>query len=324
LPSGKQWHTISPASSGTPLHRQAAARRYGQSALSMHARDLVELAAIVAAHGPVLVRGRQQLSATSLQQYWTASKCRLDRWGRSLKGFVSYAADVTGRRREAQWPLVRGVLEEILTGEVLTRVWTAVLSAHDRQHGGEEAEAIARSVLLGHLEARHRVLTLLARTAVIEAEGAVKLNYLRRRTERWADLLVGYLVGLEDVSQFAVDPQRARDFAEDLRYRSNLQGGRHTWPLVLASLRTAFGEGLGSVSPNADLNAEIASSILACFQPELFDSTGLLRSLWLVRLANVTNDAQGMVEDLLALDVPMTDGGPLEVGREERLRRFRR
>jgi len=300
----------------------------------MHARDLVELAAIVAAHGPVLVRGSQHLSGTSLEQYWTASKCRLDRWGRSLKGFVSCAADASPPargylaarvpRRQAQWPLVRGVLEEILTGEVLTRVWTAVLCAHDRQHGGEDAEAVARSVLIGHLEARHRVLTLLARSAVIEAEGAVKLNHLRRRTERWTDLLIGYLVGLEDVSQFAVDPQRARDFAEDLRYRSSLQGGRHAWPLVLASLRAAFGEGLCAVSPNADLNTEIASSILACFQPELFDSTGLLRSLWLTRLANVTDDAQGLVEELLALDVPKTGEGPLAVGREDRLRRFRK
>jgi hypothetical protein len=290
----------------------------------MHARELVELAAIVSAHGPVLVRGTRHLSATSLEQYWTASKCRLDRWGRSLKGFVSYAEDVGEQRRQAQWPLVRGVCEEILTGEVLTRVWTAVLCAYDRQHGDEEAGAVARSVLTGHLEARHRVLTLLVRSPVIEAEGAVKLNHLRRRAERWTDLLVGYLVGLEDVSQFAVDPERARDFAEDLRYRSNLQGGRHAWPLVLASLRAAFGEGLCAVSPNADLNAAIASSILACFQPELFDSTGLFRSLWLTRLANVTNDAQGMVADLLALDLPKSGEEPPAVGREDRLRRFRK
>jgi hypothetical protein len=57
---------------------------------------------------------------------------------------------------------------------------------------------------------------------------------------------------------------------------------------MLASVRASFREGLCPVSPNADLNARIASSILACFQGELFDSTGLLRSLWLTRLANVT------------------------------------
>ena len=290
----------------------------------MHARELVELAAIVSAHGPVLVRGHRQLSAASLQQYWTASKCRLDRWARSLKGFATYADGAGPQRRRAQWPLVRAVLEEILTGEVLTRVWTAVLCAHDRHHHSDTAEAVARSVLIGHLEARHRVLTLLVRSPMIETEGAVKLNHLRRRTERWTDLLVGHLAGLDKVSQFAVDPQRARQFAEDLRYRSNSPAGRQAWPLMLSSLRAAFGEGLRSISPSADLNAQIASSILACFQPELFDSTGLFRSLWLTRLANVTDDAQGMVEDLLALEasVPNVERSGESLSREERLGRF--
>ena len=34
-----------------------------------------------------------------------------------------------------QWPFVRGALEEVLTGEVLTRVWTAVLCLYDRRRG---------------------------------------------------------------------------------------------------------------------------------------------------------------------------------------------
>jgi len=265
----------------------------------MHARELVELAAIVSAHGPVLVRGSHQVSATGIEGYWTASKCRLDRWARSLKGF-SAATDPQQRRR--QWPNVRGVLEEIITSEVLTRVWTAVLCAHDWHRAVDQAEPVARSVLIGHLEARHRVLSLLVRGTAMDAEAAVKLNRLRQRAERWTDLLVGYLLGLHDVRQFAVDPDRAEDFAADLRYRSDLTGGRHAWPLVLASLRAAFRQGLSPGSPNADLNAQIATSILACFPPELFDSTGLFRSLWMLRLTNVADDAQGMVEELLATD----------------------
>ena len=286
----------------------------------MHARELVELAAVVSAHGPVLVRGTGQLSASGIEQYWTASKCRLDRWNRTLK---SFSGSVDPHRRQAQWPFVRSVLEEILTGEVLTRVWTAVLCAHDRHHRIEQAEAVARSVLIGHLEARHRVLTLLVRSPGIDAEGAVKLNHLRRRTERWTDLLIGYLSGLDDVSEFAVDPARAKDFAEDLRYQGKLQGGRHAWPLVLASLRTAFKQGLCAVSPNADLNAKIATSILSCFQPELFDSTGLFRSLWILRLCNVTEDAQGLVEDLLTLGpAAPADEAPLSARPADRLRRY--
>ncbi len=289
----------------------------------MHARELVELAAIVSAHGPVLIRGTRQLSNTSIEQYWVTSKCRLDRWGRSLKDFSDEADDPNPRRREQRWPRVRGVLEEIITGEMLTRAWTAVLCAHDRFHGTSQTESVARSVMIGHLEARHRVLNLLVRGPGIDAAEAVRLNHLRRRSERWIDLLVGYLTGMHDVAEFATDPDRAKEFAEDLRYQSHLKGGRHAWPLVLASLRTAFRKGLHPISPNADMNAKIASSILSCFQPELFDSTGLFRSLWLTRLSNITTDAQGMLEDLLSLESPSsrTNRVPLSTRLEDRLGR---
>jgi len=289
----------------------------------MHARELVELAAIVSAHGPALVRDSQPISASSVEQYWTASKCRLDRWGRSLREFADEAGGDSSQSRQSRWPSVRGVLEEVLTGEVLTRVWTALLCAHDRARGTDVAEPIARSVLIGHMEARHRVLTLLVRGPGIDAEAAVKLNHLRRRTERWTDMLIGYLTGLHDVSEFAVDPDRAKEFAEDLQYRSDLKGGRHAWPLVLTSLRAAFRQGLGEISPNADLNAQIGAAILSCFQAELFDSTGMFRSLWLTRLCNATDDAQGLVDDLLALEQTAAVGkAPTENRLEDRLRRY--
>ncbi len=263
----------------------------------MHARELVELAAIVSAHGPLLVEGVERLSPSSLEEYWTASKIRFDRWGHSLRTFIAQADD--SQWHKAHWPYMSGVLEEILTGEVLVRVWTAVLCAHDRQQGAEDADPIARSVMSGHMEARHRVLTLLVRGPGVEAEAAVKLNHLRRRVERWTDMLIGYLLGLHNSREFAVDQRRAQEFSTDLHYQCRHPGGRHAWPLVLASLRASFQHGLTPASPNADLNGRIASSILSCFPAELFDATGLFCSMWLMRLINAANDAQGMIDQLL-------------------------
>ncbi len=242
----------------------------------MHARELVELAALVSAHGPVLIRSGKPIAAASIEQYWTASKVRLDRWAGGLRKFAA-AAEADARRCQTRWPEFRGVLEEILSGEMLTRVWTAVLCAYDRHRHGDEAVPAARSVMIGHMEARHRVLTLMVRGPGIDAEAALKLNRLRRRTERWTDLLVGHLAGDYAVSEFAFDPQRAQDFAEDLRDRSARQGGRYVWPLVLASLGTAFRQVLSAESPNAELNARIAAGILSCFPADLFDSSGLMR-----------------------------------------------
>ena len=45
----------------------------------MHARDLVELAAIVASNGESLIAGDREIPKTSLEQYWAASKCRCSR-----------------------------------------------------------------------------------------------------------------------------------------------------------------------------------------------------------------------------------------------------
>ena len=106
--------------------------------------------------------------------------------------------------------------------------------------------------------------------------------------------------GTHDVSEFAVEPNRAKDFAADMSGR----GGRQAWPLIMASLRAAFQRGLSPESPNADLNGRIAAAILACFPLELFDSTGLVRSLWMMRLNNVAKDMQGMIEELLAAEPP--------------------
>jgi hypothetical protein len=265
----------------------------------MHARELIDLAAVVAAHAPALIRAAGDIPEESTEAYWVASKCRLDHWSRALKRFSGGEAlsSPAGRR------LFRGVLEEILASEVLTRVWTAAMCVYDRARRADTMEPVARSILIGHMEARHRVLTVLVSRNGLSAEEAIQLNALRDRTERWADVLVGYLASEYDVSQLAVDPERARDFADDFAHQRHQRGGRYAWPLLLASLRSAFQQSFAAESPAPELNTQVAASILACFPAEVFDGTGQIVSAWLLRISHVTSEAEGMVESLLA-EVP--------------------
>ena len=265
----------------------------------MHSGELVQLAALVATHAAGLIERRYGVPPSSLQTYWIASKCRLDRWQRSLRQFAADAKTLPTRTR---WKSVRPVVEEILLSEMLTRVWTGVLTAYDHHQQHREAEPIARSVLLGQLEARRRALILLMHAPGVLVEDAVALNRLRRKSERWTDLLLANLPAPCDLDDLAIEPQRARDFAADLR--EDATGGRRwqAWPLMLASLQTAFEAETLTKSPNADLNEQIATSILACFPSELFDSTGLLSSLWMVRLRQATDDAQGMLDELWVME----------------------
>lgn len=257
----------------------------------MQARELVELAALTSLHGPLLIGSETPLPQTSLERYWSASKCRLERWGRAIRAAQDSVGPHTSQQRRQNCAL----LEEVLTGEVLARVWTAVLVAHDRQTGADTG-AIARSVLDGQLEARNRALTILVRGSVVGSQHSIYLNRLRRRAESWSDLLVGNLNTREDVSEFGSDAERTRQFTLDYQATD-----RHGWPVLLASLRASFST-LELPSPNADLNSAIGASVISFFQPDLFDSTGLLRSLWMSRLQQTTDETQGLLDELFAVD----------------------
>jgi hypothetical protein len=266
----------------------------------MNSREMLELAALASCHGPLLLEPPTEISQAMLEQYWSASKCRLDRWGRTLKNATHSAK---GPRARAALPstYLYSVIEEILASEVLTRVWTAVLAGHDRLLGRQETECIATSVLSGHLEARHRALKLLVEGPGISAHEAVQLNRVRRRAECWSDLLVGHIAAVAPVADFAVQPERAREFAADRNQERHVPADV-SWKLLTAALRAAFRQGITSFAPNADTNVLIAGSILACFPSERFDSTGLLASARMLRLQRATADIELRIEELFAED----------------------
>jgi hypothetical protein len=265
----------------------------------MHVRELVELGALVAAQGSVSIRPSDDLLERHVEDYWLASRCRLDRWGIAIKNFSTLTQTTTP---EEVWDDVRPTIEEILVSELLTRTWSAVACASDQLRGTGQLEPIVRSVMGGHLEARNRALSLLVFGRGLDVEQAVSLNRLRKRTERWTDMLLGHLLPAFDVAEFAFDASRSSDFASDLEHENKHTPPAQTWNLILASLRAAFQHGLSDCSPNADLNERIAAGVLACFRSELFDSSPLAKSLWLARMTQTADDAQDLIDNLVELE----------------------
>lgn len=269
----------------------------------MHTRELIELGALVAVHSSTLLSRTEPWPelGTDIQRYWTTSKCRLDRWSRMLRTYSDEIQSAAGDHRRVLWQQIRPTLEEILTGELLTRIWSAFTNTLDLRRGVSELEPVARSVHIGHLEARNRALSMMVYGQGFGIEEAVALNRLRRRVERWTDLLLGVLGGVEHAADLAFDIHRVRQFANDPPLESS-SSDLLPQQLIFASLRAAFQNGLSSASPNADLNEQIAAAILGCLPPESFDSLGLPKSLWLMRLSSVTAEMQGLIDQLLALD----------------------
>lgn len=272
----------------------------------MHARDLVDLAALVSRHAELLVE--QRLVAADLEEYWVASKARFDRWARALRQLAD-----APQPTEA----VLSLADEILTGELLARIWLAAAKAVDQRHQQCEVEPIARSIYLGQIEASNRLLKLMT-GGVIAGDALKKAQAIRQRTERWCDVLLSQLPPEWPTAELAVDAERFADFAAE--YQQLPDRRATTWALIETALGSAFPPP-GPASPNADLNARLAGGVLACLTPEVFATTGLLRSLWSLRLLKVASDAEDMLGELANLDgVPFVRSSFARPARAQRRR----
>lgn len=265
----------------------------------MQARQLLEVGALVALHGPIFANAQQaHVPPGAMERYWAVSKCRFDRWQRALAPWMQSPSTVSRRA----WPRARAVAEEVLVSEVLTRTWTAAAAAYDRARGEADVYPIAHSVFLGHQEARQRVLRLIVQGPGLDVTEAVELNRLRRRLERWCDVLLAYLRPHTDVSELAFEGDRVDDFAADLPVGGISGEMSLAWQLMFASMRSSFASFEAIHIPNGDLNRVIAGSVLGCLNEDLFDGTGLAKSLWIERISRVADDTQGMIDELMVLD----------------------
>jgi hypothetical protein len=273
----------------------------------MQSCNLVELAALISAETPGLLRTEGRFSAAGIDAYWTASKCRLDRWSRRLR--LARDGDGAGSNssilgEKSCW----ATCTEILTSEILTRVWTAAAAAADRAVQISELWPVSHSILFGHQEARRRVLNLIAAGHERDERSAGQLDQLRRVCERWTDLLLAPLAELCDLEPVAHNPSRAADFARDRLDERKSGVVSKAREILNASLKSTFRRSSAAPSLNADLNAQIASAIFACLNLERLEAAGVrLESLtygWLFqsRVMNLAAGAESLVAGLLAED----------------------
>jgi hypothetical protein len=281
----------------------------------MHAAELVDLAGVIATHASALVNAAHSLPTVELERYWTACRCRIDRWGLALAAVKDERADRVDVRAVSSnhWPLI----DEILSGEILTRVWAAILAKHDLKHGITDGEPIGSSVQLAHIEIRFRTMSLFSDARHFPLSDVVRLNRLRRQCERWTDVLLAQMSPIGDLAAYAHDIERMRDYADSAKQAQPARAEQVRWSLLLTSLHAAFERSMRHSSPNDDLNRQIAAGILGCYQPELFDGSGVLRAAWVSRLTTIVDDAETIVDEYLAASHSTSSEN-----QKRRLRRF--
>jgi len=262
----------------------------------MHATQLAEIGGWLAINSNDFIHNHPTTNMKSAMRYWAASKCRLQRWQAALKVFEDDFANPCEMHNP--WHALETVVQEILISEILTRVWTAVLVEHDRVLEHHEMQSIGHSVFIGHLEARNRALRLILNHRDSNAEAFDRLDEMRRRMERWTDLLLSRTSDLETGLKFGFDENRIRDFAQD-RPVDGSEQQIHAQKLFLASLSSSLKRGVTKWSANPDLNREIGAGVLSCLPGDRFDTVGLPKSIMLMQMEQVHNDTHEMVNQLI-------------------------
>jgi hypothetical protein len=264
----------------------------------MNSRQLIETGAHVALHAAGWLDGGRPVPRRALHEYWSASKCRLQRWLTEIQEFA-VGNLVAGPRELAAWVATRPLLEEVLSSELLVRTFAAAARAYDEQRQEPEAAPVAASVLNGQLEARNRVLHLISFGQQFAGVEAARLNDLRQKIERWCDMLLSHVALHTEVSDLAFDAIRCRDFADDLRQSPCADALARE--LILASLRQSFKYSLADQPSSAEFNAQIANGALACLgQTSPWTSAPGGDAAWLARLQRKADETAGWIEELLS------------------------
>lgn len=271
----------------------------------MHAVQLADLAAILALHGPSLLFGREMVSEEALQAYWVANRSRFDRWNERLGEYrIREAKGNLGQLRQ-WWSEHHPLMEEILLSEPLTRVYAALGAILDDGRETDELSPITHSVFITHLEARNRVLQMMIYGRGAALDVAVSLNRLRSAIERWCDALIGYfpLERHRAWERYAVDSSRAKAFAVDSR-QLPIGVVRDTagW-LTAAAMRDTLSRRSDPAVASPGCNQAVANAVLTVLRPDMFDSVGTLKSLWLHRLQWGAEQADRVLDELAAVDI---------------------
>ena len=169
-------------------------------------RHVGEVAAVIARHAQAVLNSDSCLASPALQTYWRASRERADLWQFALDN----ALDASRRDQPLGKHTVRAitaVIAEVLSTELVTRLWTAVLVGHERLHG-QMHEPLARRILGDHLTARRSSLRLLTHPLALPSAEIVTLDRIRQRAERWSDCLLATLPEVCAASEFAFDLER--------------------------------------------------------------------------------------------------------------------
>ncbi|MEM6690335.1 MAG: hypothetical protein AAF664_12955 [Planctomycetota bacterium] len=241
----------------------------------MHTIHLVQLAAALARHSDSILASPVSLQPGAMTRYWTTSRSRIDLWHRAIARFQDQLRvnDAVGMRR--WWIEHRPVIEDVFLGGMLTRVLATLGTALDQTHDQAEWSPVTESILGTHLEASSRYQQLLLNSRGARVNDLQRLNQVRRRSERWSDVLVARIAWRDpSLCRFASDRERASLFAQEHRRDSDSTAIKTKDRLMSLSIENSIMMVCGETTLLPEANRAVASSVMGLLGHCLFDSYG--------------------------------------------------
>ena len=267
--------------------------------MSVSLRQIAETAAFASARSMLLIESSTPISDEQLHNYWKCCRGRLIDWLRNIDDLSSQAADRADGDHLVLWQSAVPILNEIFVSEILTRVWAATLTAMDMTRGSTQASPIARHTLTGHNEARNRALTLMVKGMDVPLGSLSQVDRLRRKAERWSDLLCGHLVLNFQLEEFAFEPDRAVEFGQSQMREILRATDEPVWEFVLTGIRLAFKTMPDETPPSDAWNRGIIRHVLGSFPPDCFDDFGQFKGLRRSRIERGSERSDRLAEALL-------------------------
>lgn len=256
---------------------------------SLSLQQLAEAVTLISVHSPRIIDDPAPLPREPLLRFWSCTVARLKHCRQAVLQYLERPRQLTPLERHILWEQTEAAAGEIFISDLLSRVWGAILVACDQARGTRDAEPIARHLLLRQMEARQDVLRLMVAGPQVSLDQILQLDRLRKRLERWTDLVCGHLLLRCDVDDFAFDAERAREFGEEQQQAWDTPQHQRVWQMYLLCVRGGFSQRVSPRSLHSQMRLESVASMLACFPAGTFPAEGPLKSGWLSTLADSTN-----------------------------------
>lgn len=266
--------------------------------MSLTLRQIAETAAFASARSAFLIESTSPVSEKHLHDYWKCSRGRTMDWLRKLDGLMSEASVTAPKDHIRLWNIAEPLVSEVFVTEILTRVWAATLTAADLHRKDSAGGPIARHTLKSHTEARNRSMALMANSLQVPIAKMSQIDRLRRKSERWSDLLIGHLVLNYQLDEFAFESNRSIEFGQSQMKEIITATDEPVWEFVLAGVRLAFSSVDSVIAPSDVWNRGAVRAVLGSFPADSFDGTGTFKSIRRVRIERPQADSSKVTDAL--------------------------